>query len=802
MTKLLFIIVLLLISNFINANGILNGSNWKLFISDNGTIENLIINGNDTIKFFKGEKNGPVFYIASKRDDLFKNILQNESIGKWSKIDDFKYFTKVNDLSCILKYKNIDDRLALDITIKNEGNTIVQPFKAGIKLGVDTYMDEFPKWLDALFPTLLRNEKTHFWGYLMSPKRKILVLTSPDPIASWSLDYNYITPKDENGDTLFWGMHRIEGVNIDLLNSLPLPQRCPQNLYQLYPDESVSYRLFLTSVNDISDIHEEVCHNTGAGVWYLPQTSFAVGETAEIKLYSPKEPEVYLDEKKIYMKNIGGNLWSFEFKAYTPGHFVLKGMVDDKISEAIVSVRHPWDWYLNQARKEAKRCAQKASTHIESWYRYTSAFIAARYMPDEDIDNEHKLRFDYLYDLLHKDDIPQIIPYRVQNTSGTIDLLVLKYKAHKDIKDLEKASKLADWLIKYSQRKNGAFKNFLTTDKTEEKGILYTSVLYIAKSMLDLALLEKEVSQFDSKWKKNYKRHFASAKLAIDHLVSMHGNIQTEGEMTYEDGMISCTALQIAYLALQDESSEKEKNIYTKEVLDLLKGHDCLTHLYIPDGRQRGGTLRFWESQYDVQTSPNFMNSPHGWSAWRGYATYYTYLLTGDERWLQESYNAAGAFAQLIDYKTGTLRWAFCSNPFVPAQMISVPHPTASLDSITELNLNPMTYPSNAFVLGEQYINMVSNRMFFNTQDNDVHECFKYIGESFLTNAFVVERENGEFKGYNCKVVRKNNVLEVIPNEKLINKIHFNLNGQKNVKIIYNHKILGKKVSGMSWVNI
>lgn len=113
-----------------------------------------------------------------------------------------------------------------------------------------------------------------------------------------------------------------------------------------------------------------------------------------------------------------------------------------------------------------------------------------------------------------------------------------------------------------------------------------------------------------------------------------------------------------------------------------------------------------------------------------------------------------------------------------------------------------MTYPSNAFVLGEQYINMVSNRMFFNTQDNDVHECFKYIGESFLTNAFVVERENGEFKGYNCKVVRKNNVLEVIPNEKLINKIHFNLNGQKNVKIIYNHKILEKKVSGMSWVNI
>ncbi len=31
---------------------------------------------------------------------------------------------------------------------------------------------------------------------------------------------------------------------------------------------------------------------------------------------------------------------------------------------------------------------------------------------------------------------------------------------------------------------------------------------------------------------------------------------------------------------------------------------------------------------------PNMFNSPHGWSGWRGYATYYAYLLTGEERWL------------------------------------------------------------------------------------------------------------------------------------------------------------------------
>lgn len=38
---------------------------------------------------------------------------------------------------------------------------------------------------------------------------------------------------------------------------------------------------------------------------------------------------------------------------------------------------------------------------------------------------------------------------------------------------------------------------------------------------------------------------------------------------------------------------------------------------------RRGGTMRYWEAQYDVQMLPNMFNSPHGWSGWRGYATYY-----------------------------------------------------------------------------------------------------------------------------------------------------------------------------------
>lgn len=806
-------ILLLIFSLFISTSLTINasvedlrGSSWSLYLSGDGTIDYLLINNEkpDTIYFNKHHKSGPVFYTSSKRTDDFRDIIQYETIGSWKQIGKLTYQAQIGDLLCTMTYKNINDQLALDVNIKNIGSALVQPLKAGLKLGIDTYMDKFPDWLDAYFPTLLRNEKTHFWGYLMSPKQKVIALTSPDPIASWSLDYNYSSNKDkikEGEKPYFWGEHRIEGVNIDLINALPLPSRCPQYLYQLYPEQSYSWTFFITPVSDVSELKEIVPANTQAPFWDIPQTSLAVGEKGHFGLYSSTKPTVCLEGNEIEVKQESPGYYSFNYQATQPGHYTLKSQCGDKISEAIITVRHPWEWYLDKARSEAERCPQKASTHIESWYGYTSAFIAAQYMPEEDIDERHSKRFDYLYHLLHKDDVPQISPHRVQNTSGTIDLLILKYKAHRDIEDVRKASNLADWLISYSQRNDGSFRNFLSEFKNESKGIIYTSVLYMAKSMLDLALVEKELGLTDTKWKKNYKRHFDSAKKAVDHLVARHGNIETEGEMTYEDGMISCTALQIAYLGLQEEV-KKDKNKYIEEALYILQGHDCLTQLQIPDGRQRGGTMRFWESQYDVLMNPNFMNSPHGWSAWRGYATYYTYLLTGDERWLQESYNAAGAFAELIDTKSGTLRWGFCANPFITARKVNVPHPTASLDSITKYHLHPLDYSASCFTIGEQYVDMISNTMYFNTQDNDVHEVFKFIGEAFLTNAFVVERADGTLKGYNCTVKRVGDAVEVQPNEKFIDKVHVNLKGINKVRISSLNETKEHTIKSMGWIEL
>ena len=70
---------------------------------------------------------------------------------------------------------------------------------------------------------------------------------------------------------------------------------------------------------------------------------------------------------------------------------------------------------------------------------------------------------------------------------------------------------------------------------------------------------------------------------------------------------------------------------------------------------------------------------------------------------------------------------------------------------------------------------MISDWQTVNTQDNDVHELFKCIGEAVLTNAFVIERPNGEVVGYNCRVTRKGNTLTVKADEKQIVNLHCNL---------------------------
>lgn len=736
---------------------------WECRIAPSGTLEQIIFKSkqhHDTIPFFNKESNaGPTFYA---------NLGQGDVKARWIPDGYRSYRATIDGVECRITYKAWKNSPAIEVTLENKGNVPFQPVKAGLKLGVDTYMDKYPDWFGKYFPTLMMNEKSHFYGYMQTPSGHTLGIVSPQPIASWSVDYNlgYQDPAPH------WFMgHRIESLNLDLMNALPLPEHCPQDLWQLRQGESKTWTIAFIDIESPDKFEETLHRATGIPMLRISQTSYRPGEKVTFEVVG-SAPTIEIADNKgraltATVSNKSAQVKEVSCTLPSVGLYTIKVSEGGKQTHGVLSAHASWQWTLEQARQNALKYHQKATSHIESWYGFYSAFLAAKYFPERTLDEALRSRFDYLFGLLH--DSTELKPLyhasRIQNTSGTINLLVHKYRAYGDEEDLRKASQLADWLINTWQRPDGAYVNHNT---------VYTSVIYIAKNILELTLAERELGKASPEWKAAADRHYASAKHAIDQLVASQGDFETEGEITFEDGMISCSALQIGMLALmQPDAAAKQK--YTDAMLQILNSHDCLTQLRVPDARRRGGTMRYWEAQYDVQMLPNMFNSPHGWSAWRAYATYYAYLLTGEERWLTETYNAACAFSNLIDYRSGNLRWAFVVDPYLQVKQACSADTHVTADSLSFGNPHPELYDTRRFVIGEQYVNMVSDWQGVNTQDNDVHEVFKFIGEALLTNAFIVERANGEIAGYNCTVSRHGSNITVKANEKQITHLHCNL---------------------------
>ncbi|HIR34081.1 MAG TPA: hypothetical protein IAB85_07695 [Candidatus Coprenecus merdigallinarum] len=455
----------------------------------------------------------------------------------WIPDGHLSYRAGIDGVECSLTYTSWKGEPALQITLTNRGHVPFQPVKAGLRLGIDTYMDTYPEWFGKYFPTLMRNEKTHFTGYLQTPSGHTLGLVCPQPVASWSVEYNlgYQDPAPH------WFMgHRIESLNIDLLNALPLPSRNPQDLWCLRQGESRSWTLVLIDIEAPGQFETELSSIADIPMIRMERTGYGAGETAVFDVLGDSPQVIVTDDSGRQMDLAVGKVPGAEgaVRISCPltetGLYTVKATDGDRQAEGILTVHAPWQWILERAREGAWKYSQKATSHIESWYGFHSAFIAARYFPDKELDAKLTDRFEYLFNLLH-DTVsmrPRYYSFRIQNTSGTIGMLVDRYQAHGDIWDLQRASRLADWLISEQQREDGAYVN---------RNTVYTSVIYIAKSMMELALAEREAAA---------ERHYLSAKRAVDQLVASQGDFETEGEMTFEDGMISCSALQIGMLAL------------------------------------------------------------------------------------------------------------------------------------------------------------------------------------------------------------------------------------------------------------
>ena len=785
MKKYLLLVAVIFFTFSIHSQNALKTDKWEMNISASGHIENIVyknIKGNDTIPFFtKGKSQGPSFYV--KREN-------KETVSDWIPIGNNSYKANIDDVECILKYKEYKHQPAIEIRLTNKNSATYQPQKAGLKLGVDIYMDKYPDWNNKYFPTLMRNERTHFYGYLQTPHENIFALVSEQPVASWSIDYNL----DYEYPTGYWFMgHRLESLNIDLLNQLPLPDHNPQNLYKLNKGETKSWTFSFLNVDSLVNLEKNISMVAKVPLISTDQTSCnpmeiisfeVIGNSPKITILNDKGDELKLTKSKITSMRTKVEVLLPEVGLYT-----VTVNCNGKIAEGILSAHQTWQWLMEKAREAVLKYNQKPTTHAESSYGFYTAFIAQRYFPVKVLDKKLNDRFDLIFNKLY-DSVnlePLYAPNRIQNTSAFIGLLVDRYEISHEIVYLEKARILANWLINTSQRSDGAYYN---------QGTIYTSVLYVAKSILELAIVEKVLGVKNPLWQSAYEMHYLSAKKAIDQLIASDGNFETEGQATFEDGMITCSALQVGMLALL-QNDEKARKDYTDFMLKILKSHNCLTQLRVPDARRRQGTLRFWEAQYDVMMLPNMFNSPHGWSAWRAYATYYAYLLTGDGKWIKQTFNALGAFANLIEYKSGQLRWAFVVDPYLEVEQTTSSDKRFNFDDVTKGNPHPRQYTTKKFTIGEQYVKMISDWQTYNTQDNDVHEVFKCMGETVLTNAFIVERTDGSYSTYNCTILRSPNGIKVIPNEKQIIHLHCNLKHSVNLEFMEQQKKI--KENYMDW---
>ena len=737
---------------------VLETSGYRCVVREDGTIASLTYPSFGVDFFSAGQKAGPSFYM---------NDGQKTLAATWTGTGELEFSASIDDVAARLKYHRDPSFLTFEISMKNNGAEVFAPVKAGIALGVDTYMDQYPHWLTKFFPTLLMNEKTHFYGYFQSPQGQVLGIASPDPIASWSVDYNlsyYDIPPH-----WFYG-HRIESVNLDLINTLPLPEHNPQDMWKLEPGEEKTWKVSLVPVTSLESFEQEMAEATGLPMISMDRTSYMPGETAAFTIFADSTPEVVMDAS-FKVAEIAKGQWLVEALLQKDGRYDVAVTAGGYQSSAVILVNDSWAEVLKDARKAALDNHQKPSSHVESWYGFHSAFLAARHFPDNEIDTQLDDRFDLIYNKVFdaENAVPRLYEDRIQNTSSTIGMLVDRYEAFGRIGDLEQAAALADWLVANNQDKGGAYMN---------GNVKYTSVIYVAKSIMELYLAERDLKE--DAWQERAARHYESVKRAIDELVASQGDFQTEGEMTFEDGMISCSALQVGMFALLQKDPVSRQH-YAQAMMDILESHDCLAQLKVNDGRRRGGTMRFWEAQYDVLMLPNMFNSPHGWSAWRAYASYYAYLLTLDERYLKETFNAAGAFAGLIEQETGKLRWAFVVDPYLRVRQIAAPVEGLTFDDVTTGNPHPDFYGSREFTIGEQYVDMISSWQPVNSQDNDVHEVFKFIEEAVLTNAFIVEREDGTVVGYNCSVEKRGRRLIVVPAEKQIVNLHKNLKSKYKV---------------------
>lgn len=748
----------------------LKGSDGAVRITSDGIIRNLSLNGRDIPMMQGSWWAGPSLSVQQTRGSAALRLPLKRVEGF-----DGLYQAKSGECLFSLRYSFQNGALVADVETRNLSETeSFRPENLSLALGISTYMSHYPQWNTQHFPTFLKSEPSgFFWGYAMSPLGKIVGIFSPDPIDSWHLLYNN-------------GGHRINGISLDL-TSAEKQRLQGKTVYGLPPKAVEKKRIILADISSLEEFPKKAAAFTGASITVADRYSILPYESYTTTTYRPDgtcstaSHEKLCDASEVSAKDYGERLFQPQGKA----------------NVYRIIYRRPWSWYMDEARKWILKTPQKAGSHIEGWYGFLHSYQWACLNPDPKIDQKLDAHFANLFGMMYPNEKtmvphPATYPDRIQNHAGAAAVYADRYRAKGDIKDLEKASKLIDYIIAH-QSKDGAYRNGETS---------YTSVIYVAKYLADAMRSEQKLGKNDPVWQKRFERHYASVERAIDELVRSLDNIQTEGEMTFEDGMIGCSYTQIADWALRWAKPEK-RQIYIDAAEKMAAKHRCLSQKVQPDGRMNGASLRFWESQYDVLYCPNMMTSPHGWSAWRLYGLFDLYRLTGKPGYLYDAMNGMGACANLLNTattspETPTLHWAY--------QMDDLLQTTPFEESIRKKGQGvfvPRTLLSGYRPMISGWFRAPANKMVFcysvpegGSCDNDVHEIFKCVVEKAVRTTFVIFREGKDPVVFNGSIEKKSNgAYRIIPAEKFVSEVHINTPFPVNVEVPFANKSITRKIT-------
>ncbi len=767
---------------------------WTAIINSDGSIVNLAMTFGGKrvdVPWRKSDgSSGPAWKLSVAQKADGKGLVSLKKTNG----DGLVFEGRVGEQVYSLAYRDEAGDLTLEAGIRNDSDKLfVAAPEVRLVLGIDHEMNNPTNYFTMFFPSLLRCERAHFWGYFETPNGQVLAIASKDPVASWALGYI------GNG-------HRIATTHLDVLHATPLPARHPQDQTALPPQGSRSWRISLRAVNDLDEVIPAVAAMSGAPGIALDRTTVAPGETVDVMVYSTSKAaaEVTAVDEQGQAVPIGpaknnSGVRHYQFPApQTPGLITIRAMAGGKQCEAVVYVRKPWGWYLQAARAEALRMQQKASSHREGWLGFFSAYWAQIYFPDAARLAETEQKFKEFQALMvdpatgHFYKGKTTWPDRPQNSSWMLGLLVTRYAATQKPEDLEQAAKWADLFIAKFQKSDGAYSHGKNS---------YGALTLGSEFLSHLVSFERPLAGADARWKERFDRHTISIARSVANLEKVKDLGATEGDQTYEDNQAgSAWSLLALHALMADDCAERDR--YLAGSIEVQRRHECLTQALIPDGRMRGGTLRWWEAQYDVLTKgPNMMNSPHGWTMRSQFGALYLYLLTGQERYLDVAFNAMGTCAQAIDLKSGTLRWAFVPDPYVKVGQF-VPDPEKPGDG---------KYVST--IIGEQWLPMISDwwqvppgqvaaiRKPGWSCDSDVHEHFRIMGEEFVPNAFVVERADGTLRAWNRQAERKRGVILVKPAEAAVARVHFNLHNASQVEVQFASETIRAKLKpGMKWV--